>query len=66
MKTNEYLYGKEVEVPEIPQEIIVRRVELLQEHLDELLEVNYRQRDTGRCKAVFEAIKFWEGLNNDN
>jgi len=39
--TNEYLYGKDIDVPEIPEDIIMRRIELLKEHLEELLEHSY-------------------------
>jgi len=63
MKTNDYLYGKEIEVPDIPAELVVRRVELLKENLDELMSVDYRIRDTERTTAIFNAIKFWEELN---
>ena len=60
----EYLYGTDVEVPEIPQEIIVRRIELLKEHLGELLEHSFYTRDNKRVNAVLKAIKFWEDINN--
>ena len=63
MLTNEYLYGTEVEVPEIPAELIVRRLELLNDNLELLLEVDYRVRDNERVAKVIDAIKFWETLN---
>jgi len=43
MKTNEYLYGKDVEVPEIPPEVKMRRIELLNEKLEELLDVPFHK-----------------------
>ena len=61
MKDNIYLYNTE-DVPEIPREFVVRRVELLNEHLTELLEVHYRERDIQRYQAVVKAIRFWEEL----
>ena len=61
--SNEYLYGIEVEVPEIPAELIVRRLELLNENMEELLKEDFRTRDLTRTKAVFEAIRFWENIN---
>jgi len=64
MKTNNYLYGKDVEVPEIPNEIIMRRVELLKEHLAELLDQSYHTRDTCCVRKVWEAIDFWEKINS--
>ena len=65
MKTNEYLYGEGVEVPEIPAEIKVRRIELLNERLNELLEVPYHMRNSIRVKAVMCAIEFWENIDKE-
>ncbi len=62
--TNEYLYGEGVEVPEIPQEIIVRRIELLKDNLATLLDHSYYVRDGVRCNSIIKAIKFWETINN--
>jgi hypothetical protein len=60
---NEYLYGSDVEVPEIPGDIIVRRLELLQDNLRELLDHSYHTRDGERVNAVLKAIDFWEKIN---
>ncbi len=62
--TNAYLYGEEVEVPEIPQEIIMRRIELLKDNLAELLDHSYYTRDGARVEKVLKAIRFWETINN--
>jgi len=62
MKTDEYLYGEGVEVPEIPRDIIMRRVELLREHLEILLNHSFHTRDEVRVKAIFDAIRFWEKI----
>ena len=62
MLTDIYLYGEEVEVEPIPAEISMRRIELLQEHLEGLLKVDYRHRDLERVQAVIKAINFWESL----
>lgn len=59
---NEYLYGKDVEVPEIDRETVMRRLELLKEHLAELLGHSYYTRDGERVEAVLKAIKFWERM----
>ena len=59
----EYLYGEDVEVPEIPAEVIMRRVELLKEKRFELLEVNLLKRDGSRVNSITKAIDFWEALN---
>lgn len=48
------------DVPEIPAYIIMRRIELLDEHLRELYEVHYMQRDHKKIRIVEKAIKFWE------
>lgn len=63
-KSNEYLYGEDIEVPELPQEFVMRRVELLNEHLTELLEVHYDSRDGKRCNDVMKAIDFWSSIND--
>jgi len=64
MKTNEYLYGENVNVPEIPNGIIEQRVELLKANLEKLLEHSYHTRDNNRVTATFDAIKFWENIND--
>ena len=64
MQSNEYLYGVDAEVPEIPEEVIVRRLEALNDNLSELMEVPYLGRDDMRVRKVQEAIKFWEEINN--
>jgi len=64
MMTNDYLYGKDVEVPEIPQEVIVRRLEALNDNLAELLKVTYLGRDSARVRRVQKAIDFWEKIND--
>ncbi len=62
MKTNEYLYGKDIEVPEIPRDIIIRRLELLNDNLEEILKVHYHARDTVRQRDIQSAINFWEKM----
>ncbi len=62
-RTNEYLYGEGVEVPEIPQDIIMRRVETLKENLSVLLDQSYYTRDSARCNTIIKAIEFWEKIN---
>ena len=59
-----YLYGVDVEVPEIPQEIIMRRVELLRDNLEELLDHSWHTRDANRCNKILKAIDFWEHIND--
>lgn len=66
MLTDEYLYGVEAEVPEVPSEVIVRRVELLKENLEELLDQSYHTRDGKRCNDIIKAISFWENINKGN
>ena len=59
----EYLYGENVEVPDIPAEVILRRIELLDNHLEKLLEVHSLERDGARCNAVIRAKNFWLKIN---
>ncbi len=63
MKTNKYLYGEDAEVEELPADIIMRRVEILEEHLTELYTVHYMDRDYERIRAVDKALKFWHSIN---
>jgi len=65
MKTNEYLYGENVEIPVIPSEIKMRRIELLNDKLEELLEVPYHSRNTIRVNAVLKAIDFWQNIDKE-
>ena len=64
MDDNAYLYGKEVEVPEIPADIIMRRVELLNDTLTDLLSEPLLERDTLKINRVLKAITFWETIND--
>lgn len=63
MKTNNYLYGDDVEVPEIPADVIMRRVELLKDNLEELYDVPMESRDNYRIRAVTKARDFWRDIN---
>ena len=65
MKTNKYLYGEGTEVEELPADIIMRRVEILEEHLKELYAVHYMDRDDERIRAVDKALKFWRTINEN-
>lgn len=62
MHKNEYLYGKDIEVPQVDGYIIARRLELLDDHLTDLLNVNYMERDLARIRAVEKAKNFWRRL----
>ena len=64
--TNEYLYGEDVEVPEIPNYIIMRRVAILNDRLEELLDTPYQERDMVRVTKTIKAIKFWESINGED
>jgi len=63
MKDNSYLYGQDSEVPEIPNDVIMRRLELLKDNLESLLDHSYHTRDNNRVRAVLKAIDFWEKIN---
>lgn len=66
MLTNTYLYGTDVIVPELPADVCMRRIELLKEHLEELLEHSYHTRDNDRVRDVLKAINFWQDLQRGN
>jgi hypothetical protein len=63
MKDNSYLYGENIQVPPVPDEIIRERVSLLESNLEELLNIHYLLRDGKRCNDIVKAIKFWESIN---
>jgi hypothetical protein len=63
MLTNEYLYGDN-EIPEVPEYIIMRRVEILEERLEEVLAVHYTRRDLKLERELLKAISFWRNINN--
>ena len=68
MQKDSYLYGEDVEVPEIPSEIVMRRVELLKDHLAEKLEHSYHTRtseDSIQINKILKAIDFWEHINRE-
>jgi len=60
--TNDYLYGTD-DVPDFPEDILMRRMELLKEHLEELMDIDWNQRDGTRCNAVIKALRFHEDIN---
>ena len=67
MKTNAYLYGEDIEVEEIPAEVILSRVVPLEEHFDEILEIPLEVRTYEQIVQMGEiakAIKFWENINS--
>ena len=63
MNKQDYLYGEGVDVPEVDSLIVLRRIELLQIHLGELLEHSYYTRDIDRVRSVLRDISYWENLN---
>ncbi len=62
--SNQYLYGEDVEIEPIPNELLVRRLEALNDNLRELLTKHYFDREEMRINAVVKAIDFWENINN--
>ncbi len=61
---NQYLYGEDAEIEPIPNELLVRRLEALNDNLRELLTKHYFDREEMRINAVIKAIDFWENINN--
>ena len=64
-KNNCWLYGEDVKVPTIPEEVADKRIELLHEHLERLLEVGYTDRDNMRINEIIKAKKFWNQLKTN-
>ena len=67
MKTNEYLYGKDIEVEQIPAEVILSRVVPLEEHFSEIMEIPLETRtyeQIVQMSEIAKAIKFWQEINN--
>ena len=65
MTKQEYLYGEDVELEPIPEDIAMRRIEALKDHLSELLDHSYHTRDGRRINAILKAISFWSHINDD-
>ena len=65
-KTNEYLYGKDVEVPLLDSEVVMRRIALLEDHLEELYKPHYSKRDEDRIRSVTKAADYWRDMQKEN
>ena len=63
LSKHEYLYGKDAEHIEVPDYIIMRKIEQLREHLKELMDEPYMTRDEERANAVMKGIAFWNSIN---
>ena len=61
--TNTYLYNTD-SVPAFDPFVIMRRIELLKENLEELLNHSYYTRDARRVADVLKAIKFYERMQD--
>jgi len=57
-KKTEWLYG-DYTPPPIPRELARRRIEALEKHLAELLEISFWERDDARIRDVLAARDFW-------
>lgn len=64
MKTNEWLYGKGVKVAPIPKDVANDRIDKLNVHLHQLLDISYLKRDDHRVADVIDAIKYWKNLRD--
>jgi hypothetical protein len=62
MKNTKYLYGDDIP-PAIPQHIIDKRIEILTNRLEKALNHSFYNRDQQLVKDLFDAIKFWENIN---
>ena len=60
-----YLYGAYGDdLPPIPADVSMRRIEALREHLAELLEHSYHTRDNQRVSSVLKAVSYWENISS--
>ena len=66
MHNNEYLYGEDVEVPLLDAEVIMRRIALLKDHLEELYKPHYTKRDEARIRDVTKAVDYWQKMQKEN
>ena len=62
MLSNTELYGTE-DVPQIPQEVIDKRIELLTARFKELISVHYMKQDNQTINQVVKAREFWRNIN---
>ena len=60
--SNEYIYGKDVEVLEIPRHIVLDRLEKIETQIEEVQDEHYSMRDQERKKVLLEARDFWENI----
>ena len=61
---NKYLYG-DVDVPEIDALVVARRIELLDDHLTEVMNVPPLKRNQNQANAIIKAISFWSSINKE-
>ncbi len=67
MQSNQFLYGVDVDVDEIPAEVILSRVTPLRDHLVELNKIPFAERtydDIKQINEVAKAIRFWNDINS--
>ncbi len=64
--SNEYLYGEDVEVPALDSEVVMRRIALLEDHLEELYKPHYSKRDESRIRSVTKAADYWRDMQKEN
>lgn len=63
MLKNSELFGEAVEVPEFDALVIARRLGLLTDHLEILLDHSYHIRDNDKIRRVLKAIRWHENIN---
>lgn len=63
MLTNKELYGIS-DVPLIPKEVANKRIDLLDEHLAELMSCHFMNRDNHIINEILKAKEFWSRLRD--
>jgi len=61
-KSNEYLYGVGVVVPDIPEDVIKTRIRLLNNNLEEILKEGYLERDRAHMNDIIKALSYWANI----
>ena len=62
MLRDKELYGDETP-PEIPAYVIMRRLEILNDRLADVLKEGYETRNLGTVRRIEKAIHFWSNID---
>jgi len=66
MKTNDRLFGKDVEVPQFDERVLMQRKSLLEDRLYKLRDMHYTKRTSdieANMREIHEAIQWCDNIN---